>query len=306
MHPYLPTGALAIDLALGGGLPAAGISEISGPSGSGKTTLLLNLAAQAQQLGHSVAWIDAGGDLEPAYAVRCGIDPGNLYVASTPNPVLVIDLLENLARSGAFGLVILDSLDPLLPGDAAPAGETGRISLALRRLCEAGLQTALAIARGGIPERGPLYHGLAQEPQRLALKLHAAVRLRLQTDGEITINRCNAGCHVHAKVLKDLRPAKDLPCRGTPGFDIMYGLGIVSAGEAFTLGLQLGLITWHPAGAYVYQGAALGAGQSECLERLRRKPGLCAALEQAIRRKLFHQLDPAVESVSAGPSAATV
>jgi recombination protein RecA len=299
----LSTGLLRLDLALAGGLPRGALTVIAGPAESGKSSLCLHILASAQKSGQPVALIDADRMLDPTYAVRCGIAPQQMYVCQPAHAVQALDMLETLAASGAFAALALDSLEALtppaelaLPLGAGPLpGDDRRLSLALRRLanCLERSGTVLIVTMQAATRPGAIYHELAGHIDRLALKLHTALRMELHpTETEAGQEQSGASRHIGVRLLR----RKFSPCIHPAGFDIMFEQGIIKVGEVFDLGLRLCLVTQAPSGVYLYQGAHLGDNRGQALVRLEQQPELCRALEQAIRQQLLPNLYPAAQS----------
>jgi recombination protein RecA len=290
---FIPTGSLRLDLALGtGGLPGGHITEIFGPASSGKTTLCLHLLSEAQKLGGECAFIDIDGDLEPGYAQRCGVGPNQLYVTVPEHAEQALEIITTLACSGAMSLIVVDSISALISkGELnAPYGEsrTDRsqdlISKALRRLRGPIRQngTALVFTNRIKGVRRPIYHKLASNPARLALKLHSAVRLALEVKNLIQKEGSTAG----QRITVEIRKNRFSPYHQPVELDIMYNDGIANTGDLLALGLQGGVIQQNGE-RYTFQERLIGADQEGATQWLKGDAALRAAIEKSIRQRYF-------------------
>ena len=296
----ISTGSLRLDIALGiGGAPRGHIIEISGPASSGKTTLCQHIIAEAQKSGGICAYIDADHSLDPRYAARCGVDVDRLYISEPEYAEQALQMAEILARSGALAVLAVDSVSALVPqseiagdsGESAAGLEDRLISQALRNLSTTGRKTNTAViltTRTNL-RKPPVYHNLADNPARLALKLYASLRLSLQPVRLIRENGQITGNQVQIEVLKN----KFATLFHTIELDIMYNEGISKSGELLDLGTQL-LIISRLGSAYYYRGLPLGEGRETALCYLRQHASLSTKIERVIRQKL---LPPALMAV---------
>ena len=292
----IPTGSLRLDLGLGeGGISCGQFVEISGAESSGKTTLCQHIVAEAQQMGRQCAWIDTDHSFNPIYAAQCGVALERLVFSGPPDAEQAFDTLETLIGTGAGIIVVLDSVDALtsqaefsLPlGVAASSGISGNseklLSLMLRKLAPLvkKSQAIVLFTNRAQQQRSDAYHQLSSHLSRLALKLHASLRLRLQETGHIFENGVITGQRVQVNILKN----PNIPSPLRIEFDIIYDQGINHSGEVFDLGLQTGLIQ-QQGKAFIFRRLDLGIGRNQAIETLERQ-ALIQPLEQDIRQKLL-------------------
>ncbi|MCL6613499.1 MAG: recombinase RecA, partial [Firmicutes bacterium] len=262
----IPTGALTLDVALGvGGIPRGRVVEIYGPESSGKTTVALHIAAEAQKLGGTAAFIDAEHALDPLYARKLGVDIDNLLVSQPDTGEQALEIAEALVRSGAVDVIIVDSVAALAPraeiegemGDAHVGLQARLMSQALRKLTAAiSKSNTVAIFINQIREKvGVMFGNPEVTPGGRALKFYASVRLEVRRVESIKQGTDVVGSRTKAKVVKN----KLAPPFKEGEFDILYGEGISKAGELIDLGLEHRLITksgtW-----FSYGDARLGQG----------------------------------------------
>jgi recombination protein RecA len=296
--PAIPSGSLQLDIALGeGGLACGQFVEISGAEASGKTTLCQHIIAQAQLMARPCAWIDVDGTFNPGYARRCGVALEALHYASPAYAEQALDMLEAIGGNVGGSVLVLDSIEALVPramldlplGLAAlrqpEAGDPGQrlLSLALRRLSAKihKNQATLLFTSRGQRQRSEAYHQLSTDIERLALRLQAGLRLRLQKAGPVQRGGHRVGQRIQARILK----SQNIASPHLVEFDIIYDQGINHSGEVFDLGLQSGLILKQEAG-YIFQGLSLGTGRQQAIETLERK-ALIRPMEQVIRHQLL-------------------
>ena len=295
----IPTGSLRLDIALGiGGVPRGEFMEISGAMASGKTTLCQHIIAEAQKSGEMCAWIDTDHSLDPTYAVRCGVNPDQLYVSDPEQAEQALQIVESLASSGSIAVVVLDSATGLIPqedfklalGESPQEDYNRLLSLTLRKLDKIihKNKTAIIFTNQIKTDSRTVYHDLAHNPARLALKLHAGLRLELhpdefiKTDGEIVGNR------TQVRIIKN----RITPYLHRTGFDIIYNNGIDKTGEIFDLGIKLRIICSHRA-EYSFKDQKLGTEQEEALIFLNHHQSVANEIEQSIRQKMLADLYPA-------------
>ena len=291
----IPTGSLALDLALGiGGLPRGRVVEIYGPESSGKTTLALHVLAQAQKLGGEVAFVDAEHALDPTYACALGVKVEDMLISQPDTGEQALEITEALVRSGAIDVVVVDSVAALVPraeiegemGDSFVGLHARLMSQALRKLTGIIAKTnSIVIFINQLREKvGVMYGNPEVTTGGRALKFYASVRIdvrrieSLKSGGEIIGNRTRAKV-VKNKVAPPFREAE---------FDIMYGEGISRLGEMLDLGVKLDLV--QKSGSWFSMGEVrLGQGRDAAKQYFRDHPDEADALEAAIRKD-FHKL----------------
>ena len=291
----IPTGSLALDLALGiGGVPRGRIIEIYGPESSGKTTLALHVLAQAQKMGGEVAFVDAEHALDPTYARALGVKIEDMLISQPDTGEQALEITEALVRSGAIDVVVVDSVAALVPraeiegemGDSFVGLHARLMSQALRKLTGIIAKTnTVVIFINQLREKvGVMYGNPEVTTGGRALKFYASVRIdvrrieTLKSGGEMIGNRTRAKV-VKNKVGPPFREAE---------FDIMYGEGISKLGEMLDLGVKLDLV--QKSGSWFNMGEVrLGQGRDAAKQYLRDHPDEADALEANIRRD-FHKL----------------
>src|SRR5215216_2181244 len=274
----IPTGALALDIALGvGGVPRGRIVEIFGPESSGKTTLALHIIAEAQKAGGLAAFIDAEHALDPTYAQAIGVDLENLYFSQPDNGEQALEIADTLVRSGALDVVAIDSVAALVP-KAAIEGEMGdsRVGLQARLMSQALRKLAGTLNRtdticlftNQLREKiGVMFGSPETTPGGRALKFYASVRLDIRRIETLKEGVEAIGNRVRVKVVKN----KVAPPFKQAEFDIMYGKGISREGAVLDLGVDLGLV--KKSGAwYTYEGEQLGQGRENAKDFLVQNP----------------------------------
>ena len=291
----IPTGSLALELALGiGGVPRGRIIEIYGPESSGKTTLALHVLAQAQKMGGEVAFVDAEHALDPTYARALGVKIEDMLISQPDTGEQALEITEALVRSGAIDVVVVDSVAALVPraeiegemGDSFVGLHARLMSQALRKLTGIIAKTnTVVIFINQLREKvGVMYGNPEVTTGGRALKFYASVRIdvrrieTLKSGGEMIGNRTRAKV-VKNKVAPPFREAE---------FDIMYGEGISKLGEMLDLGVKLDLV--QKSGSWFNMGEVrLGQGRDAAKQYLRDHPDEADALEANIRRD-FHKL----------------
>ncbi len=285
----VPTGSLALDLALGvGGIPRGRISEIFGPESSGKTTLAQHIIAEAQKLGGTAAYIDVEHAFDPKYAMDCGVSIDDLLISQPDTGEEALEITEALVRSGAVDVVVVDSVAALVPR-AEIEGEMGdtHVGLQARLMSQALRKLAAAIGKTGtvvifinqLREKvGVVFGNPEVTPGGRALKFYASVRIDLRRTETIMEGGLPSGNHVKAKVVKN----KVAPPFRTAEFDIMFGHGISREGNLVDLGVELGLI--KKSGAFFsYGDVRLGQGRENSKQYLSKNPEVAQEIEQKIR-----------------------
>lgn len=288
----IPTGALALDLALGvGGVPRGRIVEIYGPESSGKTTLALHIAAEAQKLGGIVAFIDAEHAMDPVYARRLGVNIDDLFISQPDNGEQALDIADTLIRSGALDLIVIDSVAALVPrqelegemGDSQMGLQARLMSKALRKLTATlGKTKTCIIFINQIREKIGISFGNPETTAGgRALKFFASVRIDVRRGEPIKQGAEFVGNHTKAKVVKN----KVAPPFKQAEFDIIYGQGISKEGNILDIGVALGLI--NKTGAwYSYNNERMGQGRENSKEYLHNNPGIYTQIEELIRAKV--------------------
>ena len=285
----IPTGSLALDLALGiGGIPRGRVTEIFGPEASGKTTLAQHVITEAQKQGGMAAYIDAEHALDADYAANCGINIDDLYISQPDTGEQSLEITEALVRSGAIDVIVIDSVAALVPR-AELEGEIGDTTVALqaRLMSQALRKLAMAIGRSGtavifinqLREKiGIMFGNPEVTPGGRALKFYSSVRIDLRRAETIKQGDKAVGSHIKARVVKN----KVAPPFRSAEFDIMFDHGISQEGNILDLGVELGLV--KKAGAFFsYGDLRLGQGRESAKEFLNQNPELAQEIEQKIR-----------------------
>jgi recombination protein RecA len=286
----IPTGSLALDLALGvGGVPRGRVTEIYGPEGSGKTTVCQHIVAEAQRMGGVAAFIDMEHALDPIYAAKCGVNVEELYISQPDTGEQALEIAEALVRSGAVDIIVVDSVAALVPraeiegemGDSHPGLQARLMSQALRKLSGVikSSNTAMVFTNQLRQKIGVMFGSPETTSGGMALKFYASVRLdirriqAIKAGGDVTGNRTR----VRVKKNKVAPPFRE--CE----FDIMYDQGISKEGDVLDLGVELDIIDKRGS-FYYYEGEQLAQGRENAKQALRDNPRLCLTIENAIRR----------------------
>ncbi|MFC0034319.1 recombinase RecA [Cardiobacterium valvarum] len=285
----ISTGSLGLDIALGiGGLPRGRIVEIYGPESSGKTTLTLQVIAEAQKAGGTTAFIDAEHALDPIYARKLGVDTDNLYITQPDTGEQALEITDALVRSGAFDVVVVDSVAALTPkaeiegdmGDSHVGLQARLMSQALRKLTANIKRTnTLVIFINQIRMKiGVMFGSPETTTGGNALKFYASVRLDIRRIGSVKNGDEVLGNQTRVKVVKN----KVAPPFKQAEFEILYGEGISRLGEIIDLGVAIDVI--QKSGAwYSYGGEKIGQGKEKVRAFLKEKPELTAEIEVKIR-----------------------
>jgi recombination protein RecA len=285
----IPTGSIALDLALGvGGVPKGRITEIYGPESSGKTTVCLHIIASAQRLGGYAAFVDAEHALDPAYAARCGVDTNNLLISQPDTGEQALEILDSLVRSNAIDVVVVDSVAALAPraeiegemGDSHVGLQARLMSQAMRKLTGAiSTSNTSVIFTNQLREKvGVMFGNPETTAGGKALKFYASVRLDIRRTDSIKQGQDVVGSRTRVRVVKN----KVAPPFKTAEFDIMYSEGISREGGLIDLGLEMGLV--KKSGAWFTVGdIRLGQGRENAKEFLRQNTDVAAAIEEQIR-----------------------
>ena len=286
----IPTGSLGIDIALGvGGVPRGRISEIYGPESSGKTTLCLHIVSEAQKRGGICAFIDMEHALDPRYAERIGVDVEKLYVSQPDTGEQALEITEQLVRSGALDVIVIDSVAALVPR-AEIEGEMGAshvglqarlMSQALRKLAGAIKQSNVSVIfTNQLREKvGVMFGSPETTPGGRALKFYASVRLDIRRIQQIKQANDIIGNRTRVKVKKNKVAAPFKECE----FDIMfYENGISKTGEIVDIGTEMGVIDKRGA-FYRYNDELLGQGRENSKQFLSENPTMRNEIESKIR-----------------------
>jgi recombination protein RecA len=288
----VPSGSISLDLALGvGGYPRGRIVEIYGPESSGKTTLAIHAIAEAQKQGGIAAMIDAEHAFDRFYAQRLGVDIDNLLISQPDNGEQALEIADNLIRSGAIDIIVIDSVAALTPrseiegemGDSKVGLQARLMSQALRKLTATISKTGcICIFINQLREKiGVMFGNPETTTGGNALKFYASIRLDIRRAGQIKAVEEVTGNRVKVKVVKN----KVAPPFRKAEFDIMYGEGISKVGEIIDLGVDTGIIkksgSW-----FSYGETRLGQGRDAVKDLLLDNPDLMDELEDVIKKAL--------------------
>jgi len=288
----IPTGSLAVDIALGvGGLPRGRITEIYGPEGSGKTTLCQHLVAECQRRGGIAAFIDMEHALDPTYAAHCGVDVDNLYISQPDTGEQALEIAEALVRSGAVDVVIIDSVAALVPraeiegemGDSHPGLQARLMSQALRKLSGAIKQSnAVMVFTNQLREKiGVMFGSPETTSGGRALKFYASVRMDVRRVTAIKEQGEIVGHRTRVRITKN----KVAPPFRVAEFDIMFGSGISRAGDLLDIGLELGVLDKRGS-YYYYEGERFAQGRENAKLYVAENPTFADDIERLIRERL--------------------
>ena len=289
----IPTGSLALDLALGiGGVPRGRIIEIYGPESSGKTTLALHILAQAQKLGGEVAFVDAEHALDPTYARALGVRIEDMLISQPDTGEQALEITEALVRSGAIDVVVVDSVAALVPraeiegemGDSFVGLHARLMSQALRKLTGVIAKTnSIVIFINQLREKvGVMYGNPEVTTGGRALKFYASVRIDIRRTEAIKNGSEIIGNRTRAKIVKN----KVAPPFKEAYFDIMYGEGISKWGELVDLAVQLDII--QKSGSWFSMGdERIGQGRDSVKTYLQEHPDIADSVEQQVRENMW-------------------
>jgi recombination protein RecA len=288
----IPTGSIALDLALGvGGIPRGRITEIFGPESSGKTTICQHVIAEAQRKGGVAAFIDVEHALDPGYARACGVNVDELLVSQPDTGEQALEITETLIRSGGVDCVVVDSVAALVPraeiegemGDSFVGIQARLMSQALRKLTGAVSRsnTALVFTNQLREKIGVMFGNPETTPGGRALKFYASVRLDIRRVETIKTGTESVGNRVRVKVVKN----KVAPPFRVAEFDVMYGEGVSREGGLLDVGVAMDIVS--KTGAWFTFGETrLGQGREAAKEFLKTSPDIAAEIDTRIRSKI--------------------
>ena len=289
---FIPTGSIALDLALGvGGIPRGRITEVFGPESSGKTTLCQHIIAEAQRKGGVAAFIDVEHALDPGYARACGVNVDELLVSQPDTGEQALEITETLIRSGGVDCVVVDSVAALVPraeiegemGDSFVGIQARLMSQALRKLTGAVSRsnTALVFTNQLREKIGVMFGNPEVTPGGRALKFYASVRLDIRRVETIKNGTESVGNRVRVKVVKN----KVAPPFRVAEFDVMYGEGISTEGGLLDVGVAMDVVT--KTGAWFTFGETrLGQGREASKEFLKTNVDVATEIDRRIRGKM--------------------
>ncbi|HEX6605919.1 MAG TPA: recombinase RecA [Chloroflexia bacterium] len=306
----IPTGAIALDLALGiGGIPRGRIIEIYGPESSGKTTLAQHIIAEAQKLGGTAAYIDAEHAMDPMYAEKCGVNLETLLISQPDNGEQGLEIAETLVRSGAIDVIVVDSVAALTPR-AEIEGEMGdqHVGLQARLMSQALRKLAAAVSKSNTSlifinqirmKIGVMFGNPETTTGGNALKFYASVRMEIRRIESIKQGTDVVGNRVRVKVVKN----KVAPPFRVAEFDIMFNEGISRIGNIVDIGTELGIL--RKSGAfYSFGDQRLGQGREKVKEFLKQNPTIADDIEGRIRAAALAEAAPVVLAAPANGNGA--
>ena len=294
----IPTGCLALDIALGiGGVPRGRIVEIYGPESSGKTTVALHVIAETQKMGGIAAFVDAEHALDPAYAAKLGVNLDDLYVSQPDTGEQALGITENLVRSGAVDIVVIDSVAALTPkaeiegdmGDSHVGLQARLMSQALRKLTGViNKSKTCVIFINQLREKvGVMFGNPETTPGAKALKFYASIRIDVRKADALKDADGLIGNKTRAKVVKN----KLAPPFKTAEFDIIYGQGVSQEGCLLDIGVEYGVI--EKSGAWFsYNGEKFAQGREKARDYLKANPELKKEIDEKIRAEYKRSTSP--------------
>ncbi|HAN45492.1 MAG TPA: recombinase RecA [Cyanobacteria bacterium UBA8156] len=287
----VPSGALTLDLAMGGGFPKGRVVEIYGPESSGKTTVALHAIAEVQKKGGLAAFVDAEHALDPTYAARLGVDIDNLLVSQPDSGEMALEIVDNLVRSMAVDIVVIDSVAALVPkseiegemGDAPMGAQARLMSQALRKItANVGRSNCIVVFLNQLRQKIGISYGSPETTTGgTALKFYASLRLDIRRIQTLKKGSDEYGIRAKVKVAKN----KVAPPFRIAEFDIIFGKGISSAGCILDLAEEMNVITRKGAW-YSYQGDNLAQGRDNTLIHMENNPAFAQEVEAQVRAKL--------------------
>jgi recombination protein RecA len=307
----IPTGALALDIALGvGGLPRGRVVEIFGPESSGKSTMAMHVVAEAQRNGGTCAYIDAEHAMDPVYAAAIGVNIDDLLISQPDTGEQALEIADMLIRSGALDVLVVDSVAALVPraeiegemGDSHVGLQARLMSQALRKItANLNKSNTICVFINQLREKiGVMFGSPETTPGGRALKFYSSVRLDIRRIESIKDGAEVVGNRTRVKIVKNKVAPPFRQCE----FDIMYGRGISREGSVLDMGVDLGIL--KKSGAwYTYEGEQLGQGREKAKEFLAQSPELMVDITDKILRMsgigedLRAEFDEAVEEEEA-------
>ena len=284
----IPTGALSLDIALGGGVPKGRVIEIYGPEASGKTTVCLHIVAEVQKAGGTAAYVDAEHALDPPYAKRIGVDTNNLLLSQPDSGEQALEVVETLVRSNAVDVIVVDSVAALVPqaeiegdmGDAHMGLQARLMSQALRKLTGIISRTKCTVVfvnqlRMKI---GIMFGNPETTTGGMALKFYSSVRMDIRRIAQIKTAEEVIGSHVRVKVVKN----KVAPPFREAEFDIMYNEGISKEGDVLDLAAAHEVVVKNGAW-YEYKGEKIAQGREAAKKYLRENPKVFEKIAEQTR-----------------------
>lgn len=301
----VPTGALTLDLALGGGLPKGRVIEIYGPESSGKTTLALHAIAEVQKAGGVAAFVDAEHALDPAYSAALGVDIANLLVSQPDTGEAALEIVDQLVRSNAVDIVVIDSVAALVPR-AEIEGEMGDAHVGLQARL---MSQALRKITGSIGKTGCSVVFLNQLRQKIgisygnpetttggnALKFYASVRLDIRRIQTLKKGNEEFGIRAKVKVAKN----KVAPPFRIAEFDVIFGKGISSLGCVVDMAEETGVLVRKGAW-YSYNSENISQGRDNAIKYMEENPAIAKEVEQRVKDKL--EMGAVVSANSVAPA----
>ena len=288
----VPTGALTLDLALGGGYPKGRVVEVYGPESSGKTTLTLHAIAEVQKRGGVAAFVDAEHALDPVYAAALGVDIENLLVSQPDTGEMALEIVDQLVRSAAVDIVVVDSVAALTPraeiegemGDLAVGSQARLMSQAMRKITgNIGKSGCTVIFLNQLRQKiGVTYGNPETTTGGNALKFYASVRLDIRRIQTLKRGTEEYGIRAKVKVAKN----KVAPPFRIAEFDILFGRGISTLGCLLDLAEEIGVVTRKGAW-YSYEGDNIGQGRDNTISWLEQNPDKAQVIETLTRQKLM-------------------
>ncbi|NET36505.1 MAG: recombinase RecA [Cyanothece sp. SIO1E1] len=287
----ISTGALTLDLALGGGLPKGRVIEIYGPESSGKTTVALHAVAQVQQSGGVAAFVDAEHALDPVYASALGVDIENLLVSQPDTGEMALEVVDQLVRSAAIDVIVVDSVAALTPraeiegemGDSHMGLQARLMSQALRKITgNIGKSNCTVIFLNQLRQKiGVVYGNPETTTGGNALKFYASVRLDIRRIQTLKKGTEEYGIRAKVKVAKN----KVAPPFRIAEFDIIFGQGVSRLGCMLDMAEEIGIVNRKGAW-YSYNGDNIGQGRDNTIKYLQENPQFAQDVEQQVRQKL--------------------
>jgi recombination protein RecA len=308
----IPTGSLALDLAIGiGGIPRGRITELYGPESAGKTTLAQHVLAEAQKMGGVAAFVDTEHALDPSYAAKCGVNLDDLYISQPDTGEQALEIVEALVRSNAVDLIVVDSVAALVPraeiegemGDSHVGLQARLMSQALRKLAGAvsKSKTALIFTNQIRMKIGVMYGNPETTTGGKALKFYASVILEIRKVEDIKDGNEVVGIRARVRVKKN----KVAPPFRQAEFDIMYAQGISREGDLLDVGTEMGII--EKRGAYFsYEGTPLGQGRENAKKFFKEHPEVMGQIADTIRSQDSKTLEQHLSEFKGEPEGETL